>query len=163
MLLGLSAMSAAVVFAMLGSAELLLPAEITGSQYEGTEQVPCYLEVDYYGHELGYCETHVCTEAPCPAQGPFSAIHSLAQHPLLMLNGVLALVYHIAEVLLIQHPLGVVLKPIAAVASSVCIGPLQDELGFGEKNIPSIVTVIGLLGATLVYAFNIFVDPGNSF
>jgi len=103
-------MSTAVCFVGLGLAEWLVPSHIPGAQYRGTSRVPFYREVDILGQPLDYCDRHACAEVECPVQGPFSAIHSLVRHPLLLLNGVLALIYLIAEVLLIQHPLGVVLK-----------------------------------------------------
>jgi hypothetical protein len=75
-------------------------------------KLDCYAEVDLHGNDADFCappSRHNCTVIECPRQGPFSALRDMFLHPALMLNGVLAVVYHVAEVLLIQNPMGVLL------------------------------------------------------
>eukprot|EP00898_Chlorokybus_atmophyticus_P002313 jgi/Chlat1/3082/Chrsp21S03324 len=109
-------------------------------------------EVDMEGLSPRTCAnpSRACTRIPCPSQGPFSMLRSLQLHPLLWMNGLLAIVYQLVDIVLYHHPLAIVLKPLAGLVATFFVAPVQYFLGYRDEFFPHYITALGLIGAALV-------------
>ena len=135
---------------MAGIFQLALPSSITGAIYNGPTVATCYREVDLEGRSPSSCSDTTCTVIACPSQGPGSMWLSIYNHPLLLLNGLLGIVYYVGEILLYHEPLGLVLIVMAALSSAFLINPIGSLFGLqGAKAVPIYVILVGVLGAAL--------------
>lgn len=147
MLIVLSVVSALQVLVVLAAVQLVLPASTTGAIYKGRTALPCYEEVDLRGRAPSYCDGRNCTEVACPSQGPFSIPRTVGLHPLILLNGLQGIVYYIGEVMLYQHPLGLVLLVMSSLVSSFVITPFEALFGIREASVGPVIVALGIIGA----------------
>ena len=89
-----------------------------------------------------------CVLVGCASQGPFSLIQQVMETPGLMLNGILALIFHMCEVLLFKSVWGVLLKPLAAMLSAALVLPVEGVFGLdtGNHAIRTVVLILGMAG-----------------
>jgi hypothetical protein len=98
---------------------------------------------------LAHNDTRYDADA-CYAQGPLTLYKVIATCPYVWLNGVMNIVYYVAEASLYREPAGVVLLVIAALASSFLINPMQHFLSLGDgAPLKPASIVLGIIGAVL--------------
>jgi len=122
-----TAVSALQCLAVLSALQLCMPL-LTGRQYRGPLEKRC------------------AGVRACPPQGPLSMLSALLAHPLLWLNGLLALTYHVAEIALLRNPWGVLLKPIASLGATFIIEPVSAVLGIADASPPLPAVLVGVMG-----------------
>lgn len=108
MLMSFTIVSALQTLVILGFLELVLPASVTGAVYIHRTASQCFTQYEVQGCcpspgpscpcvvDCGAANS-TCTAMSCPPQGPSSFWRSIAQHPLLLINGAANTVYYLAE------------------------------------------------------------------
>ena len=88
---------------------------------------------------------------PDVSQGVTTAFETLYLYPLLLLNGLTAVLYHVAEVIILKHSVGQVLKVNACLCSTFLIPPIVRILvPFDNvEPIPPLLVCLAAVGATL--------------
>lgn len=120
--------------------------------YNNNEKIECFKGVPVGS----FCDQrhNPCWPVACPSQGPWLMTGMLIAHPVVWLVGILAPAYYLAEVFLLQQPLGVALKPLASMTGVICL-PLASVI-FGLDELDTLRSwkfwfsaVLGLLGTML--------------
>ena len=86
----------------------------------------------HFTSEHGTLHEDCSSESSCYAQGPLSLPWSILEHPLLLAHGFLALTYHVAELALLTHAWGVLVKPMAALCATFAISPVAAQFGITD-------------------------------
>ncbi|KAI9142858.1 hypothetical protein BKA69DRAFT_1065189 [Paraphysoderma sedebokerense] len=141
--------SSAAVLVLGGLLQIIFPV-LTGLIFKNEYPVQCYHEVDILGYHPSYCSSSLastCQPIECPSQGPLSMLWLLWLHPVLLWNGFLGILYHIAEAVVYLHPLGILLKPVGTIISTLFVPVIGAILGFHEKPVNMYWYLFGAVGS----------------
>jgi len=144
MMIALCVMSSLQMLVVLGILQLALPASITGAVYINGDQIAC--------NQTNCDATVNCTTVTvdCPSQGPFSMFQQIYDHPFLLVNGVVNLLYYTGETMLYREPLGLIFLVTASLASTFLLNPINLILDQPtDAPLPASVLVPGIIGALL--------------
>ena len=130
-----------------------LPVQLTSKCFEDEGLDNCcdhYDEDDVKDH--GKFDPSRCgLGGPDVSQGVTTMLETLYLYPLLLLNGLTAVLYHVAEVIILKNSVGQVLKVNACLCSTFLIPPIVRVLvPFDNvEPIPPVLVCLAAVGATL--------------
>ena len=130
-----------------------LPLKLTSKCFEDEGLNNCcdyYHEDDARDHDE-FDPPRCGLGGPDVSQGVTTAFETLYLYPLLLLNGLTAVLYHVAEVIILKHSIGQVLKVNACLCSTFLIPPIVRILvPFDNvEPIPPLLVCLAAVGATL--------------
>eukprot|EP00940_MAST-03C_sp_MAST-3C-sp2_P001545 g1545.t1 len=150
---------AAVVTAILILAiQYLAPQAYTAECFDDGSLEPCCDDTDTeavskraFKHVCGIGGSSPASYANPPTQGVTTMFVALYRYPLLLVNGLTAIVYHICEVVILKHSVGQILKVNACLGSTFLITPLVRYLVPLEDPAPiaPLLVLLAAVGATL--------------
>ena len=130
-----------------------LPLDLTSKCFEdgGLENCCDHYEEDDLKEHDEFDPPRCGLGGPDVSQGVTTALETLYLYPLLLVNGLTAVLYHVAEVILLKHSVGQILKVNACLGSTFLITPIVNVLvPFDDvAPIPPFLVGLAAVGATL--------------